>query len=478
MLEKYLLQNLQHLKIKKTMDKTMKSLANTEALPLAKLYQILEKEDGRTKFSTLYKIDEQIDNNWTCIKKGGIDCHSQPLSESRIDELYSKYRGKENFRIVIYHSSLSNFPEKILDDSLALIKTKIKLLEEGIKIAENQGFNLGYDEDFEPIQNSQDSIFRESIIKIQSKTTGLVIQDELNLGFEDITFKIDLFKFFLPGPERKIRDVSLSEILSKAKRVDQLIISKLNLLLALFKQELAELIHRKEISNKSSFGGIKSSIWHTSKSVEPSIYLLEFAQWRSFFMKWRLQKIEGNYSQERISSEFHPSGGWIDFIYPTLYLEHGSTKYAGIPYACFGEADQDDVDSLTIEDIDYYYKRFLNEIHDIGIMRDYNRDKINKDSELDQLLQDINDLGINNDEHENIESYTTTCFEEGFDSEFSLGNVLHDIYCDPTKKSTTVIDDLKTIDDYENHFKRNEKILECVEDRQKKSSIWKVLGMD
>ena len=123
------------------MKKINKSLTKIEELPLAELFHDFDEYGGRkAEPATLYKIDKRKNNDWNCIKKGVINTQEQPLSGNIIKSLYSKYRGKENFRIVIYNSMLPTFPEDILTDRIQAIKKKIALTNEGINIAKERGF--------------------------------------------------------------------------------------------------------------------------------------------------------------------------------------------------------------------------------------------------------------------------------------------------------------------------------------------------
>jgi hypothetical protein len=457
------------------MEKKNKSLTKIEELPLSELFQDFDEYGGRkAEPATLYKIDERKNNDWNCIKKGVIDSQKLPLSEDLITSLYSKYRGKENFRIVIYNSMLPTFPQDILTYRIQAIKKKIALTNEGIEIAKERGFLFGLDEG------------EEEISRIVSESTGLEIRRLAGYKKHETRYVLGFDKFKVFFPENKL-PVSLEEICSNPKSLEQLIIFKFNSLLATFKHELADLNHRKELNNKRSTAEIVSSIWHSSSSETKSIYLLEFNQSQPYFMKWRLQKIEDDYSIEKISSKFHPIGDCPDFIYPTLYLEHGSTKYAGIPYASFGEVlIYGEIFACSVKklgtkiDSDYYFKRFLNEINEIDIKKDFNRDKENKDTELDELVSDLSGLGLGiNDVHENLKKLTNLFFNDEFISSFLLGNVMHDFYCSPyLRGNPPIIGNVKNLDDDMNDLKRNDKILDCVEARQKTNSIWKVLEMD
>ena len=455
------------------MEKKNKSLTKIEELPLSELFQDFDEYGFRkAEPATLYKIDERKNNDWNCMKKGVIDSQKLPLSEDLITSLYSNYRGKENFRIVIYNSMLPAFPEDMLAYRIKAIQKKIDLTQEGIEIAKEHGFHFG-------LVDGEGEIPR-----IVSESTGLEIirhagkdrsQTRYELGFQS-------FKLFFPGNKLL---VSLKEICLNPKSLDQLIISKLKFLLAKFEHDFADLKHRKELNNKRSTAEIVSSIWHSSSSKTKSIYLLEFNQVSSFFMKWRLQKITGKYSKKIISSKFHPIGDCPDFIYPTLYLEHGSTKYAGIPYASFGEVViYGEIFPCSVNkfgakiDSDYYFNRFLKEINEIDIRKDFIRNlKNEKDIKFEKIKRDLANFGIEKNEHENLEKLTQLLFDAEDVSEFLLNKVLHDIYCDPMESDPKGISDVKNLDDDMNDLKRKIKILNCVEARQKNDSIWKVLEM-
>lgn len=477
------------------MEKKNKSLTKIKELPLAKLLEINNREPRQGLWSPLYKIDQQLNGVWTCIEKGIIDSKKYPLPENQRDSVYSKYAGDENYRLVIYNSILPTFPEEILTDRRRLLKTKVTLLKEGIKIAKESGFV------FDLVEYKINSSYIPS--RIQSKTTGLIMQrSTLNLKTQGYYF-IHLFDEAFTIENRLF--TSEFEILLNTKSLEQLIIDKLEFMLATLNHELADLNHRIESKNTRRTTEVLSSIWHASNSEIKSIYLLEFGPYYPHFMKWKVQKIEGDYTfykkgtKELFLQDYSEEPLNIRYIYDdveedyklyketTLYLEHGSNKYVGIPYASFGLIDSE-TETDNNRELDYYNNRFVEEINEIDIIKDVYRNLQNKNPEKCELMRDLANLGLLPEKHENLRNFCHVYYHEGdHKTEYFLNNLLDDIYGNPLYEAECFLNSL--LDDIDDNpmkgsihssskYQRVNRTLNYVEDRQKTNSIWKVLEMD